>query len=310
MSAHVANMEFSDADEFCAVDTGWDIEFRQLDKGPLSAKLKVLASRGVVINRLHLTRKFHQRGTAPAGLLAFGIPEFDRLHSWMRAPVGGSALLNFSRLAEYDSVSSPEFGAYTFCLDENLYRDVAYSIGLDVSVDQIRRAQGDFRLPPAALVAITRAAAEWMQYCATPGVKGRLAEYKLRDDLFMAILASIGESELPRERSISSLRQRAVDNALEYIYSTPGPILVRDLYSRSPVSWRTLDRAFLERFGVGPKKYITAVHMVGARRALASKSPDLSVADVATEWGFLHHGRFAESYYQMFGELPSATRRS
>ena len=303
-------MEFSDADEFCAVDTGWDIEFRQLDKGPLCAKLEILASRGVVINRLDLTRQFHQRGTAPAGALAFGIPDYDRLHSWMRAPVSGSSLLNFSRLAEYDSVSSPGFAAYTFCLDEKLYRDIAYSIGLDVSVDQIRRAQGDFRLPPTALVSIRRAAMDWMRYCATPGVKGRLVEHKLRDDLLLLILASIGEVGMPRERTSSSLRQRAVDKALEYIYARPGPILVGDVYGHSAVSWRTLDRGFLERFGVGPKKYITALHMIGARRALASKSPGTSIADVATDWGFLHHGRFAESYYQMFGELPSATGRS
>ena len=139
MSTQVLNMKFSDADEFCAAPTGWDIDFRQIDKGALSIGLDLHQTRGMLIASMNFSRQFHQRGSAPKGALTFGLPAHDKLHSWMRKPVDRPALLNFSRMAEYDSVSRPNFTGHTICLDETFYRDVAQSIGLDVSVDQIRR---------------------------------------------------------------------------------------------------------------------------------------------------------------------------
>ena len=50
--------------------------------------------------------------------------------------------------------------------------------------------------------------------------------------------------------------------------------------------------------------------LTGARRTLIATLPNLTIADAATEWGFLHHGRFAEDYHRLFGELPSQTRRA
>ena len=43
-----------------------------------------------------------------------------------------------------------------------------------------------------------------------------------------------------------------------------------------------------------------------ARRDLASAEPgSVTVTDVALRFGFAHLGRFAGSYFETFGELPS-----
>jgi len=104
-------------------------------------------------------------------------------------------------------------------------------------------------------------------------------------------------------------RQQAVERALEYISSSSDALRVSDVYQYSAVSWRTLDRAFKERFGITPKQYIVATRLSGARKALAAAPPETRISDIANDWGFWHLGRFASDYNRMFGELPSATLR-
>jgi methylphosphotriester-DNA--protein-cysteine methyltransferase len=53
------------------------------------------------------------------------------------------------------------------------------------------------------------------------------------------------------------LRDRALRRAIAHIEDRPGmPVTIRQLCAESGVSWRTLDYAFKERFGIGPKVYL------------------------------------------------------
>lgn len=76
------------------------------------------------------------------------------------------------------------------------------------------------------------------------------------------------------------------------------------------VNDRTLLRAFHERYGVPPKKYLMLRELHLIRRALTRGAPgDETVADVLTRHGIWEFGRFAGRYRSHFGELPSATLR-
>ncbi len=70
---------------------------------------------------------------------------------------------------------------------------------------------------------------------------------------------------------------------------------------------RTLRRAFLDRFGVPPKTYLTTVRLHGVRKGLRHRDRTTTVIDVANRWGFWHMGDFAMNYRRVFGELPSET---
>jgi transcriptional regulator GlxA family with amidase domain len=77
------------------------------------------------------------------------------------------------------------------------------------------------------------------------------------------------------------------------------------------VSERTLEYAFVERFGIGPKEYLNAFRLVSVRRQLRVADPRrFKVADVANAWGFWHMGQFAADYQQRFDEKPSETLHS
>jgi AraC family ethanolamine operon transcriptional activator len=85
------------------------------------------------------------------------------------------------------------------------------------------------------------------------------------------------------------------------------PLAVRELCRAAGVSWRTLDYAFREHFGVTPKAYLKASRLGAVRRELRRGEPHPMIADVANRWGFWHMGQFAADYRRLFGELPSET---
>ena len=52
------------------------------------------------------------------------------------------------------------------------------------------------------------------------------------------------------------------------------------------------------------------LHRVRAELADASRTRSpAAVTTVASRWGFVHFGRFAQQYRQLFGESPSQTLR-
>ncbi len=73
------------------------------------------------------------------------------------------------------------------------------------------------------------------------------------------------------------------------------------------VSWRTLDYAFREVFGVTPKQYLQATRLDCVRKELCRNGPAVKITEVAAEWSFWHMGKFAADYRRQFGELPSET---
>jgi len=303
-----SKLKFTDPDEFCLAAGDWDVDFRQLDSGRSYSTIERLESVGTVINRIYLSRRFHQRGSAPAGVLTLGLPNYNALQSWMGKPIERPALLNFSRMSEYDSTSRPAFLGHTISIADTLFQNIANSIGMEISADQIRCASSDFIVSAKHLSNMHRATTEWTDYCADGGQSPSI-QLDLQDDFVLSILTGIGDAVTQTDRSHTSGRMKAVNRAVDYIHSTHGHTTMSDVYEKSLTSWRTLDRGFMERFGVGPKKYLTAARLVGARRALIMGPPKTTIATVAREWGFFHHGRFSADYKSMFGELPSETER-
>jgi transcriptional regulator GlxA family with amidase domain len=57
--------------------------------------------------------------------------------------------------------------------------------------------------------------------------------------------------------------------------------------------------------------YLRQLRLHRVHTELAANSPDsATVTMVARRWGFMHLGRFANQYRQLFGEPPSETLRA
>ena len=84
-------------------------------------------------------------------------------------------------------------------------------------------------------------------------------------------------------------------------------ISISDLCERMGVRERTLYLACQEAFGKPPRRLLHELRLNAAKRQLSQPSGHTDVTSVALRFGFLHLGRFAVDYRNLFGELPSMT---
>lgn len=76
------------------------------------------------------------------------------------------------------------------------------------------------------------------------------------------------------------------------------------------VSRRTLHRAFEEVIGVGPISYLRYKRLCAIHDIICSgERRELTIQDLALEFGFLNPGRFAQYYRSHFGRLPVENRK-
>ncbi|MBV8602839.1 MAG: AraC family transcriptional regulator [Candidatus Eremiobacteraeota bacterium] len=105
-------------------------------------------------------------------------------------------------------------------------------------------------------------------------------------------------------------RRRAARAAQRYLASNLRKrISVAELCLVAGANERTLQRGFLETYGLTPKAYVVSRRLDLVRRQLLAPSEGTTVTAAATSVGFFHFGRFAEAYRRLFGESPSATLR-
>jgi transcriptional regulator GlxA family with amidase domain len=106
-------------------------------------------------------------------------------------------------------------------------------------------------------------------------------------------------------------RPRCLKIAIEAMEADPAyPYSVAELAERSGVSVRTLQEAFRRHVGAGPAKYLRDLRLTGIHGdLLASVASQVTVTDIATRWGWTHHGRLAAAYRARYGVSPKVTLR-
>lgn len=87
-------------------------------------------------------------------------------------------------------------------------------------------------------------------------------------------------------------------------------ISVEQLAQLANMSQRSLYTLFERRVGTTPKTYIRQRKLEQIHGRLSDPSAKVrNITEIAMDYGFLHLGRFSETYKSTFGELPSDTLR-
>ena len=81
------------------------------------------------------------------------------------------------------------------------------------------------------------------------------------------------------------------------------------LCRQTGVSRRSLECAFRAVIGTGPGSYIRMLQLNHIRRDLKCAGDHDSIGHIAAKHGVWHLSRFSSYYRELFGELPSQTRR-
>ncbi len=117
--------------------------------------------------------------------------------------------------------------------------------------------------------------------------------------------ASAGDEE--RVRSAGLFQVRLAEEIMRARSSDP--LSIAALAARIGVSTRSLQLAFSQYRGVGPRQILEEIRLDAAHARLLSAAPNDNVTRIALDCGVTHLGRFATRYRARFGESPLATLR-
>jgi len=288
----------------------WNLDFRQIDPGPLNAKAILLGNDAILVLRVEFNRSFHQIGRPPEGFITFGFPDKESgVLRWNGIETPPGVLINFNYETMLDCVSPPNFGGFVLSFRKESLGIAAEKLGLGPKfIDDIATRQ--FWDPTGAEHHQLRQVLRALELAALENDDKRLGLWKNVFNFDLATLLvrilAINSSHPPlTEPSFRmSAMSRAMDIIKDYEYN---PVNVEALCVMVGVSWATLQRAFKEEFGVTPSKYIKSRRLAAVQSELVRIGPGAVISDVANHWGFWHMGSFASDYRKQFGELPSET---
>ena len=104
------------------------------------------------------------------------------------------------------------------------------------------------------------------------------------------------------------VHQSPIDRICDYIDAhLSGAIYLTDLERFSNMSARSLQYAFLKRFGCTPTEWIRTRRLDLARQRLMDAKPSETVTGIALDCGFSSASDFSRYYLKKYGELPSAS---
>lgn len=108
-----------------------------------------------------------------------------------------------------------------------------------------------------------------------------------------------------------SVAPQTVRAAIDIIESEAHlPLTVSTLAARTHVSVRSLQAGFRRHLDTSPMAYLRDVRLRRAHEALQQSDPaSVTVASIASQWGFTNLGRFAAAHAARYGEPPVVTLR-
>ncbi|MGV7229128.1 MAG: helix-turn-helix domain-containing protein [Nitrospirales bacterium] len=308
--SYVFHRAFHDIDELTENARAWDLEFSQLDPGHFDGELTQIGNERINLSNARFNRHLFQKGVPPQGLRTFAIPaDSAQQFLWRRKEVRGEQVLAFPNGGELDAVSWSGFQVFTLSFSEEILAEAAE--GLELPTLQTLFAKGEVFIPhPESLHLVCNWLQEFFHDLVQDIPNGRtfFSQDAFEHELPVQLLKSLAFQEAYPRPSLL-LRHKALKRVEDYLNAYPlTPHTVRELCRVAPVSERTLEYAFLERFGVSPKAYLHTFRLNGVRKALRIADPaSESVTAWATRWGFWHMGQFAKDYKRLFAELPSET---
>jgi AraC-like DNA-binding protein len=279
----------------------WNLGFRQLEPGPQSILASVLDGKRITLMGMKFSCRFHQSGCAPPGKVTFGLPVHG-MKDWFGRHYKEETILPFNYASGVDGVSRRDFEAYTMSIDEAFLREISDLHRLPVPDYLLNPLSGSY-IPNSQSVQNLRRATACLL-----GDQEQLLDDEQEAGLVIAMLMAAVEGPRIEDKSTPAMRARAIRVTMDFIAENQHEALtVGGVCAVTGVTWRTLDRAFKERFSIGPKAYLQRLRLSAVRDQLSTRSGNSPIADIANSWGFWHMGQFARDYRRMFGELPSDT---
>jgi AraC-like DNA-binding protein len=296
-------------DDLTTIQYGWDFMVAQLRPSKEASSVSLHQTAHVGYHKFRYGPAYDQRLRSREGILSFGLLDSDNPATWTYDQLIPNDSLTVFPHEDYMKAASPagfRGSGMHFSADflANLAEEI-YHRPLSLLIP----AAGTY-VPNFAKLAVLRAElGRWQQLVACK-VDRRMAIISRREEsLALAVVdALIDAQHIDNEGSTKS--GRSLGRALEIIHGSElENISAMELCKHAGCSQRALEKVFLKRFGVTPKKYVKCLRLAQVHRGLRTfdASGCDSIIELAGIHGFWHMGQFAADYRSIYGELPSAT---
>ncbi|MCU4174851.1 helix-turn-helix domain-containing protein [Carboxylicivirga sp. N1Y90] len=305
------HQSFNDFDLYQEIALNWQLDFKKLNRGKFNADISLINIGEVQIGRTAIDGTVQQQGLTPVGHRTFVIPvDNNQSFKWLNRNVNSRNLLVFQKDGPLDGISYDDFNVFTISIkDEHLdklinqykFKNLNKNLTNDEHAYPI---DGNFVLYIGSFLQILLD-----KLIQNPElIHSPSFVYKLKYRLPLMLLNFLDRKEMmaimPMHRKRDVCFQLALEYINRYFYRK---ISIKELCKHCSGSERTLEYAFKERFGIGPKAYVNNIRLNYAYRMIAHGENKQNVSEIAQELGFTHMGQFAADYFKLFEELPSET---
>jgi AraC family ethanolamine operon transcriptional activator len=288
---------------------GWDFTVAQLGPCEAPSTVSFYQSTHVGYNRFRYGTAYEQTIYSRPGILSFGLLDADNPATWVyNQLIPKDALTVFPRHEALKAASPVGFRGNAIHISENFMAGLAEQVH-HLPLNLLVPAAGIYAPDHTKLSALRAELFKWQQLVAC-GADSRPDIIARREEsLALEVIAALADARyLEGEGLIKS--ERGVSRALEIIHGGElENISAMELCKHTECSQRSLEKGFLKRFGVTPKKYIKCLRLAQVHQGLRRFSVQGcdSIIELAANHGFWHMGQFAADYRRIYGELPSAT---
>ena len=307
----ILKKQFSDFEEYAHTIKNWNLEARQIGPGSFQGDLMQINAGPILLTQIALSHRLEWYGDPPPGAWTFGIPiEMESPALWRGKELVPGVMTALSKGKEFAGVSPAGFRTILLSVSEELLSKICQNL----KFPELRDMTQDAELltgPVSKISALRQTVQQFIHEAAS--LSSDQYNHWLSGELLYEIpeliLKTVSALEPSKKRPLSASRSKALKKAETYIMDfADEPARVHDICQAAGVSMRTLEFAFVEKYGVTPKTYLEAYRLNAVRKMLRLADPaNTYVADVANRWGFWHMGKFARDYRTLFGELPSQT---
>ena len=311
----ISEVECSDADQLGEVYSGPHVRYLRSKTGPFYSQMKKVVLGELTFHTNHHESHMLMEGVNPGDLVAIG---FQSLKSMPRLMMGeaftnADVFLAGPRAEHLATVLPGQHTLQMFVPAKLLEDEIASRLNrdpLDFTTQRYLLRLGKHRVRELIdIVALAFRTAHDL-IGSVPSAKAVEQMQKTLVEQVVSVLTA-EENDLFRDHPSFTSNGWILLQAREYFEKHEGcPVRLADVCQAVGVSQRALQVAFAEGLGISPMRYLKLRRLHTVRERLKRTSVDeMTVTLAAREAGFVDLSRFSRDYKNLFGHLPSETRR-
>lgn len=305
----IVTVDTDDFSEFCSFARGWNIDHQLVGRGNPCVKCFAIVTQSLQVGLTEHSLGYCSQGDVPKGTVTLWAPVDDSRPVIHRGHNVETLDVIATKSGEgFELVNRLGSRHLTVAIREALLE--RYAAALWDEPKKIGRTPDRFSF--ASLMSRRRFA----ETCQGILEEVRRSPNLLENPQWVSLLEQKLVEELvlegaPEPRyACPPYRHHAARQAYQYVQQRmEESVSISDLCAVTGASYGTLEKGFLEVYGMSPLVHLKTLRFIRARNELRQPSPETTVTSVALRWGFLELGRFSVQYRERFGESPSETLR-